>query len=181
MTRMMFPTASAENKTRIDLLERNLPLKYAQDFDPASITRRDQQRSDSFGKLMAMALMTWARTDGGHEAWGPLRRGSTPTYVSPSGAGAWVPRRRASRARCCRAGASNRPFMPDGHRRLPRARAAAYAEATGSPFYKEADEVWRIANARHAGAAPARAVLGRRPGQDAHAGGALGLHSPATC
>jgi hypothetical protein len=68
MTRMMFPTASAENKTRIDLLERNLPLKYAQEFDAATVTAEIKQRSESFGKLMAMALMTWARTDGGHEA-----------------------------------------------------------------------------------------------------------------
>ena len=34
MTRMMFPTASAENKAKVDLLERSLPLKLGQDFDP---------------------------------------------------------------------------------------------------------------------------------------------------
>ena len=69
MTRMMFSNASAENKARIDLLERNLPLKYGQDFDPTSITPDITNRSETFGKLMAMAIMTWARTDGGHEAW----------------------------------------------------------------------------------------------------------------
>jgi len=74
MTRMMFSNASAENKGRIDLLERSLPLKYPDDFDPSTITADITNRSETFGKLMAMAIMTWARTDGGHEAWGPLRR-----------------------------------------------------------------------------------------------------------
>ena len=77
MTRMMFPTATAENKGRIDLLERSLPLKYGADFDPITLTPEITNRSESFGKLMAMAIMTWARTDGGHEAWGPLRRNRT--------------------------------------------------------------------------------------------------------
>ena len=74
MTRMMFSNATPENKARIDLLERSLPLKYTQDFDPNSVTADITNRSETFGKLMAMAIMTWARTDGGHEAWGPLRR-----------------------------------------------------------------------------------------------------------
>ena len=78
MARMMFPTATAEWRTRIDLLERSLPLKYPQDFDPAELPPEVVQRSENFGRLMAMALMTWARTDGGHEAWGPLRRSRTP-------------------------------------------------------------------------------------------------------
>lgn len=88
MTRMMFSNASAENKARIDLLERSLPLKYSPDFDPAAVTPDVTIRSETFGKLMAMAIMTWARTDGGHEAWGPLRRNQS-TYVPPSGAGQW--------------------------------------------------------------------------------------------
>ena len=58
MTRMMFPTASAENKQRVDLLERSLPLKYPQEFDPTTLTPEISSRSQSFGQLMAMALMT---------------------------------------------------------------------------------------------------------------------------
>ncbi|NBY26447.1 MAG: hypothetical protein EBQ71_04040 [Betaproteobacteria bacterium] len=60
MTRMMFSNASAENKGRIDLLERSLPLKYPDDFDPAKVTANITNRSETFGKLMAMAIMTWA-------------------------------------------------------------------------------------------------------------------------
>ena len=88
MTRMMFSNASAENKGRIDLLERSLPLKYPDDFDPSTVTADITNRSETFGKLMAMAIMTWARTDGGHEAWGPLRR-NRANYVPPSGPGRW--------------------------------------------------------------------------------------------
>ena len=44
-------------KGRIDLLERSLPLKYTQDFDPATVTPDIGNRSESFGKLMAMAVM----------------------------------------------------------------------------------------------------------------------------
>ncbi len=89
MTRMMFSNATAENKGRIDQLERSLPLKYGQDFDPNTYTPEITNRSNAYGKLMAMAIMTWARTDGGHEAWGPLRR-NRANYVPPSGAGRWT-------------------------------------------------------------------------------------------
>jgi membrane-associated phospholipid phosphatase len=146
MTRMMFPTATAENKTRIDLLERNLPLKYAQEFDPATITAEITQRSESFGKLMAMALMTWARTDGGHEAWGPLRR-SQSNYVPPSGAGQWSATPPAFAPALLPWWGENRPFVLKGSDACPAPTPPPYSEANGSPFYKEAEEVWRIANA----------------------------------
>ena len=40
MTRIMFASASAENKARIDLLQRSLPLKYSGDFDPSKLKDR---------------------------------------------------------------------------------------------------------------------------------------------
>ena len=89
MTRMMFASATPENKARIDLLERSLPLKFSVDFDASAVSQEITHRSQTFGKLMAMAVMTWARTDGGHEAWGPLKR-SQQNYVPPSGAGQWA-------------------------------------------------------------------------------------------
>jgi hypothetical protein len=104
MTRMMHGNASADDKARIDLLERNMVLQHAQDFDPATLTPEIRNRSDSFGRLMAMELMTWARTDDGHEVWGPLRRGIR-SYVSRAAKASGAPRRRPSRRHCCRAGA----------------------------------------------------------------------------
>ncbi len=146
MTRMMFPTATAENKTRIDLLERNLPLKYAQEFDAATVTAEIKQRSESFGKLMAMALMTWARTDGGHEAWGPLRR-SQSNYVPPSGAGQWSATPPNFAPALLPWWGENRPFVPKVIEACLAPAPPPYSESNASPFYKEADEVWRIANA----------------------------------
>jgi membrane-associated phospholipid phosphatase len=146
MTRMMFPTASAENKARIDLLERSLPLKHQQDFNPSAITPEISNRSESFGKLMAMALMTWARTDGGHEAWGPLKRGQT-NYVPPSGAGQWSATPPAFAPPLLPYWGSNRSFALTNAAACPAPAPLEYSEEVTSAFYKEAQEVHRIANA----------------------------------
>ena len=146
MTRLMFPTATAENKARIDLLERSLPLKYPPDFDAAAIGPEIGNRSESFGKLMAMALMTWARTDGGHEAWGPLRRGRE-NYVPPSGAGQWSATPPAFAAPLLPYWGSNRTFVLNSADDCPAPPPPAYSEVPGSAFYKEGQEVHRIANA----------------------------------
>jgi membrane-associated phospholipid phosphatase len=143
MTRMMFPTATPENKQRIDLLERSLPLKLGADFDTGVLNAELTSRSETFGKLMAMALFTWARTDGGHQAWGPLRR-SQQNFVPPSGAGKWS--------------ATPPGFAPAllpwwGEVRLLALKAAddcpapaplPYSEEPGSAFYKEANEVYTL-------------------------------------
>ncbi len=146
MNRMMFPTASAENKGRIDLLERSLPLKYTQDFDPATVTPDIGNRSESFGKLMAMAVMTWARTDGGHEGWGPLRR-SQATFVPPSGPGLWSPTPPGFAPPLLPYWGANRPMALKRVADCPAPSPPPYSEEPGSPFFKEAQEVWRIANA----------------------------------
>ena len=144
MTRMMWPTASAENKARIDLLERNIPQKHSADFDPASVTPEITNRSDSFGRLMAMAIMTWARTDGGHEAWGPLRRGRE-NYVPPSGQGQWVATPPAFAAPLLPYWGSNRPMVLASATDCPAPPPPPYSELPGSAFHTEGGEVHRIA------------------------------------
>ena len=146
MTRMMFPTASAENKARIDLLERSLPLKLQQDFNSTNITADISNRSESFGKLMAMALMTWARTDGGHEAWGPVKRGQN-NYVPPSGAGQWSATPPAFAPPLLPYWGGNRTFVLTSAAACPAPAPPDYSEDVTSSFYKEAQEVHRIANA----------------------------------
>ncbi|MEY2860223.1 MAG: hypothetical protein RL392_681 [Pseudomonadota bacterium] len=146
MVRMMFPTASAENKARIDVLERSLPLKYTQDFDPNAITADITNRSETFGKLMGMAVMTWARTDGGHEAWGPVRR-SRAIYVPPSGAGKWSATPPAFGAPLLAYWGTNRPFVMKGAADCPAPAPPAYSEEPGSAFYKDGLEVYKIATA----------------------------------
>ncbi len=145
MTRMMFSNASSENKARIDLLERSLPLKYGQDFDPSLLSAEISNRSESFGKLMAMAIMTWARTDGGHEAWGPIRR-SQQNYVPPSGAGQWSATPPAFAPPLLPRWGDTRPFVLKTAADCPAPPPPAYSEEPGSVFYKEAQEVLRIVN-----------------------------------
>lgn len=146
MTRMMFPNASAENKARIDLLERNLPLKLGRDFDPATLTPEITNRSQTFGRLMAMALMTWARTDGGHEAWGAPRRGRE-SYLPPSGPGQWSATPPAFAKALLPWWGENRPFVLKRAGDCAAPAPPAYSEAPGSAFHAEALEVYRISNA----------------------------------
>ncbi|MBT9550600.1 MAG: vanadium-dependent haloperoxidase [Hydrogenophaga sp.] len=146
MTRMMFPHASAENKARIDLLERSLPQKLARDFDPQLVNAEVRTRSETFGKLMAMALMTWARTDGGHEAWGPLRRHQA-NYVPPSGAGQWVPTPPAYAPPLLPWWGTVRPFALPVADACPAPPPPAYSEEAGSAFQRETGEVHRISQA----------------------------------
>jgi hypothetical protein len=146
MTRMMFSNATAENKGRIDQLERLLPLKYGQDFDPNTYTPEIINRSTSFGKLMAMAIMTWARTDGGHEAWGPLRR-SRANYVPPSGAGLWTATPPAFAKPLLPYWGENRPFALKSVKDCPAPPPPEYSEDASSVFYKSAQEVYTISKA----------------------------------
>jgi PAP2 superfamily len=143
MTRMMFSNASAENKARIDLLERRLPLKYEQDFNPSDLSNDVRNRSETFGKLMAMAVMTWARTDGGHEAWGPLRR-NREKYVPPSGAGQWTATPPAFAQALLPWWGEVRPFVLKASQDCPAPAPVEYSEEPSSAFYKEAQEVYNI-------------------------------------
>lgn len=145
MMRMMFSNASAENKGRIDVLERSLPLKYTQDFDPNSVTPEISNRSQTFGKLMAMAVMTWARTDGGHEAWGPLRK-DRQRYVPPSGAGKWSATPPDFAPALLPWWGQVRPFVLKGPEDCPSPPPPPYSEDPQSRFYKEGMEVYSIAN-----------------------------------
>jgi hypothetical protein len=146
MTRMMFPNATAEMKARIDTLERELPLKHAPDFEAARLDVERGIRSTTHGKLLAMAVMTWARTDGGHEHFLPAKAFPTK-YLAPSGPGLWVPTPpRHDRALLPHWG-RNRPFvLRDGLQCAPAA-PPAYSEEAGSAFHREADEVWRTSRA----------------------------------
>ena len=143
MTRMMLGNTSAENKARIDLLERTMALKQAQDFDPGSLSPEISNRSETFGRLMAMAIMTWARTDGGHEAWGPPRR-NQPSYVPPGGAGQWSATPPAFAPPLLPRWGQNRPFVLAAATDCPAPPPPAYSEEPGSAFYQDAQQVWNI-------------------------------------
>ena len=144
MSRMMFSNASAENKAKIDQLERNIPIKWERDFDPATVTPDITNRSETFGRLMAMAIMTWARTDGGHEAWGPLRR-SRQNYVPPSGPGKWSPTPPAFAPALLPWWGEVRPFVLKSAAVCEAPPPPPYSEDPQSVLYKEAVEVYKVA------------------------------------
>ena len=146
MTRMMFSNAAPENKGRIDQLERSLPVKYGQDFDPNTYNPEITNRSESFGKLMAMAIMTWARTDGGHKAWGPLRR-NRANYVPPSGAGRWTATAPAFAKPLLPYWGENRTFALKTAQECAAPPPPEYSEEPSSTFYKSAQEVYTISKA----------------------------------
>jgi membrane-associated phospholipid phosphatase len=145
MTRMMYPNASAENKGRIDLLERSLPLTDSQDFDAAAVTVEMTNRSQTYGRLMAMAVMTWARTDGGHEAWGPLRRAQI-NYVPPSGEGQWSATPPTFAPPLLPWWGDVRPFVLTSATQCAAPPPPPYSEKPDSAFYKEAEEVYAVSN-----------------------------------
>jgi membrane-associated phospholipid phosphatase len=143
---MMFPTASAENKGRIDQLERSLPLQFSADFDPQVRTPEVINRSESFGRLMAMAVMTWARTDGGHAAWAPLRRDQA-NYLPPSGPGQWSATPPAFAPPLLPRWGQNRPFVLKNGADCPAPAPPPFSEEAGSAFYLDAQEVLKVSNA----------------------------------
>ncbi len=143
LTQMLLPNAPPDWKARFDALERNMPVAQAADFDPLQRTPEVIIRSETHGKLLAMALMTWARTDGGHDAIGPRRTRLDAAYVSPSGPGAWVPTPPRFARPLLPNWGDNRPFMPMAQQRCAPPGPPKYDETPGSPFHREADEVRR--------------------------------------
>jgi hypothetical protein len=143
LTQMLLPHAPADWKARFDALERNMPVAQSADFDPAQRSPEIIIRSETHGKLLAMALMTWARTDGGHDVLGPRRVRLDAGYVSPSGPGAWVPTPPRFTRPLLPHWGSNRPFMPAALLRCAPPGPPRYDETPGSAFHREADEVRR--------------------------------------
>jgi len=143
LTMMLLPNAPPDWKARFDTLERNMPVAQIADFNPAERTPEVIIRSETHGKLLAMALMTWARTDGGHDASGPRRQRLDATYVSPSGLGAWVPTPPRFARPLLPNWGSNRPFMRSALQSCVPPGPPKYDEKPGSAFYREAEEVWR--------------------------------------
>jgi hypothetical protein len=144
LSRMLLANAPGEWKTRIDTLERNMPLLQAQDFDPVARTPEVVIRSETYGKLLAMAIWTWARTDGGHEAGGARRMRIDNAYLVPSGPGAWTPTPPKFGRPLLPHWGENRSFVPGVIESCRPPGPPHYDETPGSPFYKEAAEVYNV-------------------------------------
>jgi hypothetical protein len=58
LTRMLLPNAPPDWKARFDTLERELPITRSADFDPALRSPEVILRSETHGRLVAIAIMT---------------------------------------------------------------------------------------------------------------------------
>lgn len=134
------------NQQAIEQLRRSLPLKYPQDFDPNTISAEVSNRSETFGKLMAMALETWLRTDGSQQ---PRNLGvlGLAKYVPPTGEGQWSPTPSDFAPALLPYWGLNRPMVLARVEDCPAPPPLPYAESTSSAFYKQAKEVYDISNA----------------------------------
>ena len=143
-----------------------MPVLQPQDFDPAQRTPEVIVRSETHGRLLAMALMTWARTDGGHDVLGARRQRLMRTTWRPAARRlVFTPPRFA------------RPLLPHWAPTAPSSPRWSAAASRPAALRRAARLRPSIARpprccAGHAperGRAPHRAVPGRRSGQDAHA------------
>ncbi|MEN9384754.1 MAG: hypothetical protein RL323_1897 [Pseudomonadota bacterium] len=146
MTRMLFNNATPDNKARISTLERGMALKYSTDFDPSKVTADITNRSETFGKMMSMSIWTWARTDGGFNPTGGLRRDQA-NYVPPSGPGKWTATSPQFAPALLPYWGQNRPMVLRTGAECPAPPPPPYSEEVGSAFYKDGLEVYKIHNA----------------------------------
>ncbi len=77
ISRRLFPTTAATNKTAMNSLETSLQASYADEVDAATL-----ERSVAFGREVATRVANWAATDGSANV--------NPPYVAPVGFGLWV-------------------------------------------------------------------------------------------
>lgn len=142
MTRLLFPTAHEEHQAQIDSLYAHYASAYADEADNVTL-----RRSDEFGNLVANAIFRWSETDGGHEGY---RRNFPADFSLPAGESIWQPTPRAKgnpqRAMQPRWG-DNRPFVLASGADCAPPPPPEYSEAPDSEFYREALEVYEIANA----------------------------------
>ena len=133
--RHLFPTTPSANAAAIDELERRFS-REAQAMLPPGILRRSKAR----GTEAARHIFEWSKSDGGHEAF--LR--NFPPYAPPSGPGLWEPTPPDFSGALQPFWGRNRPFLlPSGEACAP-GPPPSYSEHSGSPFYAEAQECYRV-------------------------------------
>ncbi|MEP6845788.1 MAG: vanadium-dependent haloperoxidase [Panacibacter sp.] len=132
----LFANTSAANMTSIDSLEADYNSKFA----PA-ITPQKLQRSIDFGKAIATAIFEWSKTDGGHEAY---LHAVDPTYVAPTGPGLWIPAPPFFSPPVRPHWGDNRSFVSGIADAAAMPPPVVYSEVPGSPFYKMANQVYKI-------------------------------------
>jgi hypothetical protein len=137
ITRLLFPTASEENQAKIDSLHAQFAAHYREALDTDIF-----DRSEAYGKTVAVTIFEWSETDGGHEGY---MRSFPADYVAPVATGLWKPTPRLEgdpQPALLPYWGENRTFMPgSGDACMPEA-PPAYSEDVASTFYAEAMEVY---------------------------------------
>lgn len=138
ITRDLFPTTSAANKTTIDSLENAFNIAFESEIPNASILTA----SADFGREVAQKVFEWSKTDGGHEGYKPQPN----TYVPPVGPGLWVPTPPAFAPAAVPYSGKNRTFTPGltSQTQPTTYPIPAYSEDTDSDFYKMVNELYII-------------------------------------
>jgi hypothetical protein len=134
LTRQLFPTAPPEMMAAVDALEVQFAREFANQIDAMTLAR-----SAAWGKTMAAAIYAWSMTDGGHEGY---LHNFTDAYTPPTGPGMWVSTPPALAQALQPYWGQNRPFALRTADACPAPPPPAYSEATDSPFYAEAFEVY---------------------------------------
>ncbi|UOQ99773.1 vanadium-dependent haloperoxidase [Hymenobacter sp. 5317J-9] len=130
VNRGLFANTSAANKITIDSLEAANAAALQ-----AGVGAEAQARSIDFGKQVAAAVLTWARTDGYDNA---------APYTPPTGPGMWVPTAPAFAPAGFAYWGTNRPLVAGSGAGADPGPPLAYSAAPGSPFYAMAQEVYDL-------------------------------------
>ena len=134
LMRRLFPTATPENLSAIDILEEKFAKQFMTEVDTLTY-----QRSVHWGRSMSAAIYTWSLEDGGHEGYG---RNFPEDYVTAEGAGLWVSTPPNYAKALQPYWGSNRPFVLADGSECAAPPPPAYSEDPDSAFYAEAMEVY---------------------------------------
>jgi hypothetical protein len=133
IARDLFVSAPPRLRESIVHLEETLDARLARGVAPG-IRRRSVER----GREVAVAVFGWSKGDGGHE--GELRS-VDPGYTPPEGPGLWVPTPPGFLPALQPHWGDNRPFVVEV-RTCPAGAHTTYSTEPGSPFRREAVEVY---------------------------------------
>jgi hypothetical protein len=137
ITQLLFPTAPEESQAQIDALYERFADQYREALEADVF-----DRSQAYGKAVAMAIFEWSKTDGGHEGY---MRSFPADYVAPVAAGLWTPTPRTEgdpQPALLPYWGDNRTFMPESSEECMPSAPPAYSEEADSVFYAEAMEVY---------------------------------------
>lgn len=132
--RYLFPTASPANRAAIDALEGSYAAQYKSEVDEDVYGR-----SALYGKSVAKAIFEWSKDDGGHEGYAA---NFPSNYLSPTGTGLWVSTPPGYQGALQPYWHNNRTFVLNAKEDCLAPPPTEYSEASDSPFYEEAMEVY---------------------------------------